>query len=251
MQSPLPAREPRVRTLKRSRPVRILVANAKGGSGKTTIAINLASQFARQGLVTALLDCDPQESAHRWLRIREEHLPLIHGVAVCRERQGGFSNLRWRLRVPLSTERVIIDTPAGLAGPELEIYMEYADIIIIPVVPSAIDMRAAAEYLDEINRLKLEHQKIALIANRVRRNTLVSGKLQQFLTGLNHPSVATLRDTQFYLRACELGYGLADFTRQHEQDVKEWNPLIQWLDQECQTVIERDLEALNQQESSA
>ena len=250
----LAAGEPRVRTIKRLRPVRVLIANAKGGSGKTTVATNLASNFAQQGFVTSLLDCDPQESSYQWLQVREHHLPLIHGLAVARERQGGIANLKWRLRTPLSTERVVIDTPAGLVGQDLNSYVEYSDIIVVPIVPSAIDIRAAAEYIQQItNCSSFKHGSkfITVIANRVRRNTLVSGKLEQFLSTLDVPSITTLRDTTFYLRACELGYGLVDFSRRHEQDSEEWAPLMKWINECSEQVIEQDLKNQNSQESSA
>ncbi len=215
-----------------ARPIRVLVANAKGGCGKTTLATNLASYFARQGEVTTLLDYDPQGSSTEWLKARGSNLPIINGIAAYRERNGGAGTLSWRLRVPLSTQRVVIDTPAGLNGNELSDLIGHTDILLIPVIPSAIDIRAATEFIRDVllsQSYRQQAKPIAVIANRVKRNTLVYGKLEVFLKSLGIPFIATLRDTQFYVRASEHGFGLIDFDRQHEKDLEEWVPLMKWL----------------------
>ena len=134
--------------------------------------------------------------------------------------------------MPLSTQRVVIDTPAGLHGNELSDLIAHTDILLIPVIPSAIDIRAATEFIRDVllsQSYRKQPKPIAVIANRVKRNTLVYGKLEVFLKSLGIPFIATLRDTQFYVRASEHGFGLIDFDRQHEKDLEEWIPLMKWL----------------------
>jgi len=221
-----------VRTVSHEPPVRILVANAKGGCGKTTLATNLACQFARAGDNTVLIDHDPQGSASDWLKQRSKRLPVITGLSAVKERHGAGSTMSWRMRIQPSTERVVIDTPAGLHGHELSDLVGQADIILIPVIPSAIDMRAVTEFIQELMRTQAYRQKprpVAVIANRVRRNTLSFGALQSFLDKLHIPFIASLRDTQFYVRAGEHGFGVVDFDRQHDKEIEEWQPLMHWL----------------------
>jgi len=228
-----------VRTRQHQPAVRILVANAKGGCGKTTLATNLACQFARQGDITMLIDHDPQGSAHDWLAQRSKRLPIITGLSAVKERFSAGSTLSWRMRIPLATQRVVMDTPAGLHGNELSDLVAQADIILIPVIPSAIDMRAVTEFIQELMKTQGYRQKakpVAVIANRVKRNTLSFGALQKFLDDLHIPFVASLRDTQFYVRAGEHGFGVVDFDRQHEKEVDEWKPLMTWLAREISTL---------------
>lgn len=224
------SKKPRI--ISRTRAVRVLVANAKGGCGKTTLAINLACQFAREGKTTTLIDHDPQASASDWLKLRNARLPIINGVEAERERYGSGSTLSWRMRIPMATERVVIDTPAGLHGNALSDLVAQADIILIPVVPSAIDMRAATAFIEALRNTQAYRQNecsIAVIANRVKRNTLSFTSLETYLDELGIPFVTALRDTQFYVKAGEHGFGVVDFDRQHPKEQEEWQPLMRWL----------------------
>lgn len=220
------------RVISRAVPVRIMVANAKGGCGKTTMATNLASYFSRQGEVTALIDYDPQGSSMDWLQVRDQHLPKISGVAAFQRHVPSASTRTWSLRVPANTSRVILDTPAGLAGNELSDLIQQSDLIVIPVIPSAIDIRAATGFIRDVllsRAYRINPKPIAVVANRVRKNTLIYAKLERFLNSLQIPFIAALRDTQFYVRASEHGLGLVDFDQQDSKDENEWQPLLQWL----------------------
>jgi chromosome partitioning protein len=221
-----------VRTVSYPPAIKILVANAKGGCGKTTLTTNLACQFARIGETTMLIDHDPQGSATDWLALRSKRLPIIDGIAATRERHRAGSTLSWRMRLTPSTQRVVIDTPAGLHGNELSDLVAQADIILIPVIPSAIDMRAVTEFIADLMKCQAYRQKakpIAVVANRVKRNTLSFGALKKFLDKQHIPFIASLRDTQFYVRAGENGFGVVDFDRQHAKEQEEWRPLMRWL----------------------
>ena len=216
-----------------TRPVRITIANAKGGCGKTTLATNLASYFAANGEATALIDYDPQGSSMDWLQVRDEHQPPIHGVSAFQRHNANANTRAWSLRVPNNTRRIVIDTPAGLNGNPLSDIIQQTDVLLIPVIPSAIDIRAAAGFIRDV-LLSYSYRKqpkpIAVIASRVRKNTLVYAKLEKFLNSLKIPFVSELRDTQGYVRASEYGLGLIDIGME-AQDQELWKILIDWLDE--------------------
>lgn len=231
----------KARVVSRAAPVRILVANAKGGCGKTTTSTNLASYFAKQGSSTAIIDYDPQGSSMDWLAARDPHLPPITGVAAYK--QQGVATRAYNLRVPANTSHIILDTPAGLSGNALSDMISNSDCMIIPVIPSAIDIRAATGFIRDIllsHSYRLKPKPIAVIANRVKRNTLIYAKLEVFLNSLNIPFIASLRDTQQYVRASEHGLGLSDFGQQiTKTDKEEWTPLVSWIDEQIKSVKSR------------
>jgi chromosome partitioning protein len=211
---------------------RIVVLNPKGGSGKTTIAINLASHFALHGEQTVLIDHDPQASAARWVRKRQEHQPAIHLIAAF-ERESRVTRT-FQLRIPDGAGRVIVDTPAALQSNEMPELTRLADKILVPVLPSDIDIHAASRCIQNlllVAKVRRDEHRLGIIANRVRRNTLVYQSLARFLGTLDIPIVATLRDSQAYLRAAALGLGLAEMKPyQVSDDLAEWKPLLEWLD---------------------
>jgi len=228
------AHSPNVRVISNTQPIRVLVANAKGGCGKTTMATNIASHFANIGERTAIVDYDPQGSSMDWLAARDPHLPVITGVDAYRNQTPG-STRSYGLRVPSDTSRIIIDTPAGLGGHTLSDMIKSCDMVIIPVIPSAIDIRAATGFIRDVlltHAYRGRPKSIAVVANRVKKNTLIYQKLQKFLNSLNIPFVTSLRDTQHYVRASEHGLGLADFEQRDHKDKNEWAPLIEWLEQQ-------------------
>ena len=212
---------------------KIVLLNPKGGSGKTTIAINLASYFAVCGLKPTLMDLDAQGSSTRWLGKRARGQPAIHGIAAY-ERNSRVTR-SFATRLPADTERLVVDTPAAMESQNLPDITRNATAVLVPVLPSDIDIHAAAKCISDlllIAKIRREDQRIAVIANRVKKNTLVYKALMKFLETLNIPVVATLRDSQNYLRAAELGEGLFEMKpNQVREDMEQWLPLIGWLAQ--------------------
>ena len=184
---------------------RIIVLNAKGGCGKTTLATTLASYYAGQGQSTALLDYDPQGSAMRWLSVRSDEAPPVHGVEAYQRARVDVTRV-WQLRVPPQTEQVIIDAPAGVSGQQLVDYVSHVDVILIPVLPSPIDIHAASRFIQDlllVGKVRTRAIRLGVVANRVKEHTRVFHSLERFLNSLRLPFVARLRNTQYYVRAAE------------------------------------------------
>lgn len=213
---------------------KILVLNSKGGCGKTTIATNLASYFAAQDLPTALLDFDPQGSSIRWLNLRPQSKPTIYGVHVASNKNNTGVTRSFQMRVPPETERMIIDAPAGVTGNELRDLIGYVDTILLPVLPSSIDIHAVTRFIEELLLFGKVRQKginVGVIANRARKNTLTYKSLERFLKTLKLPFITTLRDTQNYVHAAERGIGIHEmWDKRTESDKAQWRPLTRWLE---------------------
>jgi chromosome partitioning protein len=204
---------------------RILVLNPKGGSGKTTIATNLASYFASQGDRPLLSDNDPQGSSTRWLKKRKPEQPFIHGIAAFDRNS--------RMRIPADAMHVVVDTPAAIPAQDMPDVIKGADAIIVPVLPSDIDIHACSKCIADlllIAKVRRDENRIGVVANRVRRNTMIYQSLMRFLETLRIPVIATLRDSQNYVRAAEQGLGLHEM-KHHvaEQDLADWQPMLAWL----------------------
>lgn len=226
----------------------IMVMNTKGGCGKSTLATNLASHYALEGKRVFLADFDPQGSSTAWLAARPENRPTINGLAAWKE----------EVRVPEDTQFVIMDVPAALYGNRLREMMRYAQSVIIPVLPSPMDISAAREFVFNIKGIgKVKHvdltqaadgffgfvqrniilvasagaeSRLAVVANRVREYTLSYDRLDEFLSGLGVPFVTTLRETQNYIHAAERGLGIFEMApAQVAYDVEQWEPLLKWL----------------------
>jgi chromosome partitioning protein len=211
---------------------RIIVLNQKGGSGKTTIASNLAACFAANGERPALMDLDPQGSSMRWLRKRPDDVPAIHGIAGF-ERSGAVTR-SFQLRIPAECRTVVIDTPAAVDAHSLPDLTRGADVVLVPVMPSEIDIHATAKCIADlllVAKIRRSENRIAIIANRVRSNTRVSQSLTRFLSSLDIPLIATLRDAQNYVRSAETGLGVYEMPSwQVQQDVPHWEQILAWLD---------------------
>src|SRR5271154_3203944 len=210
---------------------RILVLNPKGGSGKTTIATNLASYFASQGDHPLLSDEDPQGSSSRWLKKRKPEQAFIHGIATF-ERNSRMTRA-WQMRVPPDAGHVVVDTPAAIPAHEMPDMTRDADAIIVPVLPSDIDIHACSKCIADlllIAKVRREENRIGVVANRVRRNTVIYKSLMRFLESLRIPVIATLRDSQNYVRAAEQGVGLHEMKHNLvDQDLADWQPMLAWL----------------------
>ena len=210
---------------------RILVLNPKGGSGKTTIATNLASYFASMGGRPMLSDNDPQGSSMRWLKKRKAEQPFIQGLAAF-ERNSRMTRA-WQMRIPPEVSHVVVDTPAAIPAQDLPEMTRSADSIIIPVLPSDIDIHAFSKCIADlllIAKIRRDENRIGVVANRVKRNTLTYQSLMRFLESLRIPVVAILRDSQNYVRAAELGVGLHEMKRNLvQQDLADWDPMLRWL----------------------
>lgn len=201
----------------------VTVLNAKGGCGKTTIATCLASHFAAEGYRVALADYDTQGSSSDWLAARPADRPEITGL-----RPQGRST-----RPPRNADWFVVDAPAGTQGRELANMVRRAQAVIVPVLPSPIDIRAVHRFLEGLYRLKQINEKatrVALVANRVKENTIIYRELSLFLGKLKVPFVASFRETQNYNRASQRGLGIMEMPpylawKDHEQ----WDPLLRWL----------------------
>jgi len=202
----------------------IMVLNAKGGCGKSTLATNIASYFASEGAAVALADYDPQRSSLDWLARRPENRPPIAGVAAYED------GLR---HVPRSADIVVSDAPARSHGSELTDLVRHAETIVLPVLPSTIDMQASANFLEELRRVGKVGRKevrIGAVANRVRDNTLIFDELDEFLTKAKVPYIAALREAQNYVRAYTRGIGIFELPEYLAwPDWDEWEPLTAWL----------------------
>ena len=202
----------------------IMVLNAKGGCGKSTLATNVAAYFANQGARVALADYDPQRSSLDWLERRPADRPAIAGVAAFED------GLR---HVPRSADFVVSDAPARSHGPELTDLVKHAETIMVPVLPSTIDMQATATFLRElqgVGKVQRKQAKLGVVANRARDNTLIFDELDDYLTRLRVPYVAALREAMNYVRAYTRGLGIFELPEYLAwPDWDEWEPLTAWL----------------------
>ena len=203
----------------------ILVMNPKGGCGKSTIATNLASWYATQGRHVVLADFDPQGSSLDWVGLRPVDAPPVTGIAAFED------GLR---AAPRNADVVVMDAPARSHGRELTELVRRADTVLVPVLPSAIDMRAAANLIAELQesgRVARQQAKIAVVANRIKEHTLSFDELDAYLRKTGVPYVATLRDAQNYVRAYARGLGVFELPQYLAwQDWEHWRPLTDWLD---------------------
>ena len=211
---------------------KILVLNPKGGSGKSTIASNLAAYYAWKGLRVALTDHDPQGSSMRWLKLRPTELPAIHGIAGYEKKLGVTRT--FALRAPPGTERLVIDTPAAVSALQMPEFTNDASAIIVPVLPSEIDIHAASRCIADlllVAKIHRSERRIVIVANRARRYTKAYTSLMRFLQSLRIPVAAVLRDSQAYVRSAECGMGIHEMKGALLQDdLDSWKPLIDWLD---------------------
>ena len=222
-----------LRIIPQIRPRSVLIANAKGGCGKTTLATNLAAWFASRGHATALMDFDPQGSSSHWLKLRPDQARPIVGISAF-DRMDSAQTRSFRQRLPRDVQRVVVDSPAGLSGTDLYHRISDADLILVPILPSPIDIHSAEAFIHEVEmtgRLREKNKQLLVIANRVRRNTIVFGKLNEFLREMGLPRVTFTRDSQLYTRAAAQGLGIRDLKGKSVEVEKEhWSRIGGWID---------------------
>jgi len=211
----------------------VMVLNAKGGSGKTTIATNLAGYFASRGAVSALKDYDPLGSSMEWLRHRPAKAPIVHGLSAFAPPAQTVTR-SWALRLPANTEYLTIDTPAGIDPNKLITVMKNVDRFIIPVVPSPIDVRASGAFIRSLlNFMKLNpcRGEIALVASRATRDSRFYQALQRVFASFDLPFVSAVSSSEHYNTASEQGLSLFELNLpSRSPELQEWDPLIDWID---------------------
>jgi chromosome partitioning protein len=208
-----------------------LVLNPKGGSGKTTIAVNLASALALENLPTALMDYDPQGSSLGWLRSRAQNAPCIHGANGAPER---FGRLRsFEMYVPPETRHLVIDAPAGASGLLLQQMLDRAHQVLVPVVPSVIDIRATEAFIRELlamPKVRSGDAGVGIVANKVRVSMPAYQPLLRFLDSLEIRLVARLLDSDVYVRAAESGVGIFEMDgAQTMTERRQFAPILDWV----------------------
>ena len=201
----------------------IMVANPKGGVGKSTLATNIAGWWARQGHAVMLGDTDRQHSARQWLALRPPQAAPIRGWDI------GEGDL---VRPPKGCTHLVLDTPAGLHGKRLDALMKLADRIVVPLQPSPFDIAATHAFLQALRSHKrADRVRLGLVAMRVKEHTHAVEHLHEFLAALGQPPVAELRDTQNYVHLAARGLTLWDVAASRvERDLQQWTPLTQWID---------------------
>ena len=200
----------------------IVVANPKGGVGKSTLSSNIAGLLAQQGHRVVLGDVDRQQSARLWLQLRSADLPVIQAWEV---------DEQFNAKVPKGTTHVVLDTPAGLHGKALDAVMIIADKIVIPLQASVFDIYPTQSFIAELRqRRRSDKVQLAVVGNRIKDQTKATEHLQAFLHTLQVPVVTMLRDTQNYAHLAAHGLTLFDVApAKVEKDLEQWGPLIAWL----------------------
>lgn len=204
---------------------RVLVASSKGGVGKTTIATHLAAQSALSGQRTVIVDADPQGSSSRWAERRAGMESAVLPLDGTRK--------SWLKQVPEDTQRIVFDAAAGAMRDDLEGFLDIADAVVVPVLPSSIDIEATVPFLNSLAkhpRVRKGQLRVGLVGNRLRPWTNASQQAVELFKQWPYPVVAQLRDSQAYVVLTGLGKSLFDYqsaqVRDHQQD---WEPLLKWV----------------------
>ncbi len=197
----------------------ILVANTKGGCGKTTITTNLAGYLSALGNKVAIADLDRQKSSSHWLKRRPGEVPKIQSNNKCEK----SSKLDW----------LVIDSPAGIRNDKLKDAVKLADCIIVPMQPSAFDSSATQRFIDVLNEekaIRKEKTFVALVGNRVNSRTNAATQLDVFMQDAGFPVLANLRNAQAYVNAAEEGLSIFEMKPYRvKKDLEQWAPITNWV----------------------
>ena len=200
----------------------IVVANPKGGVGKSTLATQISGYLAAQGKTVTLGDLDRQQSSRQWLDLRPGHLPRILPWEISREAIA---------RPARGATDAVIDTPAGLHGNRLDVALKVADMVLVPLQASLFDMQATHAFVQELRAHKRAARlRIGLVGMRVKEHTIAQERFQEFVAALGIPLITTLRDTQNYVHLAAHGLTLFDVAPGRvERDLAQFEPLGRWL----------------------
>jgi chromosome partitioning protein len=201
----------------------VVVANPKGGVGKTTVATNIAGWFASQGHQVMLGDADRQQSSRLWLRLRPAEARPISSWEL------GEGQIA---KPPKGTTHVVLDTPAGMHGKWMEDTLRSADKVLVPLSPSIFDIYATRAFLDELaQHRKAGRMQVGIVGTRVDQRTIAAEKLQEFTESLGLPVLGFLRPTQNYVHLAARGLTLFDLAPgKVERDLEQWQGIRRWLD---------------------
>ena len=221
-----------LRTPRRDNLNRIVILNPKGGCGKSTLVTNIATCYATRGASPAIMDFDPQGSAMAWIPRRPADRPAVHGIAAFKRTM--HATRSWQLRVPEDTGTLLVDSSAGINHDDLRELTRDSSSILVPVLPSMMDTHAASKIIADlllVAKVNRNEQKLAVVANRTRKNTRSLAKLMRFLDSLGIPIIAVLRDSQNFVYAAEQGIGVHEMQPSRvRQDVEQVERIVKWLD---------------------
>lgn len=201
----------------------VVVANPKGGVGKSTMATNIAGYFASRGHAVMLGDADRQQSSGLWLGLRP---PAARPISTWELSEGHI------VRPPKGTTHVVLDTPAGMHGKLFKDALQLADKVVVPLQPSVFDIFATRAFLDEMaEHRKASQMQVGIVGMRVDPRTIAADKLHEFVDGLGLPVLGYLRHTQNYIHLAARGLTLFDVAPGRvERDLEQWQGICRWLD---------------------
>ncbi len=210
---------------------KIVVLNPKGGCGKSTLVTSLAARYAQYGTTPTIMDYDPQGSSMAWLGRRSSDYFKIHGIDAYK--QSMQATRSWQLRVPSDTVNLLVDSPASISHDDLRRLTGDATNLLVPVMPSAMDIHAAAGFIKDlllVAKIDRRERKLAVVANRTRKNTKSFAKLMRFLDSLGIPIIAVLRDSQNFVHAAEQGIGVSEMPPSRvREEVQQLDTIVRWL----------------------